>query len=238
MSGIVHFDKVPVGRSPVVVGAVSSGQTLRADALNRLRLDVAEFRLDLTGFVSGWEACAEELRRAGKPVLYTLRSAEEGGRWSGTDSERLDAYVRSLAHVAALDVEAGSSIAADVASAAHDAGKAVVLSYHAFDAMPPQDALNRVVDRGFALGADIVKIAARTETRADVDVLAAILDQRGGRLVSCVGMGPLGPSSRVELALRGSCLTYGFADTANAPGQVSSAELMELLKAARRGQAQ
>ena len=42
-------------------------------------------------------------------------------------------------------------------------------------------------------------------------------------------MGPLGPASRLSLARAGSCLTYGFVDESNAPGQVSSAELMQKL---------
>jgi 3-dehydroquinate dehydratase len=42
-------------------------------------------------------------------------------------------------------------------------------------------------------------------------------------------MGELGGATRVELAKRGSCLVYGFHDQANAPGQLSCAELRKQL---------
>lgn len=234
VSHLIHFDQLPIGRSPVVVGAVSSACTLsRADVVLQLRLDVAELRLDLTGPMPGWIDCADALRRAGRPVLLTLRSAAEGGRWTDSEAARLEAYAGALDHVAAVDVEVCSEIAGHVVRAAHEAGRRVVLSFHAFDRMPSLDELRRIVDRGSGLGADIVKIAARTETRAEVDRLAVLLAGRGDRLLCCVGMGAMGPASRVELALAGSCLTYGYADECNAPGQLSSGELLDLLAAHR-----
>lgn len=234
MSRLIHFDQLPVGRSPVVVGAISSARTLsQADVVVQLRLDVAELRLDLTGPAPAWADCADALRRAGRPVLLTLRSAAEGGRWTDSEAARREAYAGALDHVAAVDVEIRSGIAGEVVRAAHDAGRMAVLSFHDFDRMPPLDVLCRIVDQGVGLGADIVKIAARTETRAEVDQLASLLAGRGDRLLCCVGMGAMGPASRVELALAGSCLTYGYADVSNAPGQLSSGELLDLLAARR-----
>lgn len=230
MTRTVHFDRLTVGDEPLVVGAISSARTLeREDLASALRLDVAEFRLDLTGPVEGWPARARQLRDAGRPVLLTLRSAGEGGRWSAGEPERLSAYQAGLPHVSAVDVEIHSSIAADVARIAHQAGKPVILSFHDFQGLPSPAELRDLLEAGFSRGADIVKIAARTETASDVEVLRGLLRERGGRLVSTVGMGALGPASRVELALAGSCLTYGFADETNAPGQISSAAILDRL---------
>jgi 3-dehydroquinate dehydratase I len=226
----VLFDRLPVGPRPLVIGAISHADTLkRTDLATTLLLDIAEFRLDLTGFVTGWQDRARELRDAGIPVLLTLRSREELGSWNGTEAEREAAYAAALPYISALDVEISSPIAASVTSAAHAAGKPVILSFHDFDKTPPIETLRATIARGRELGADIVKLATRTETQADLDVLRALLSERGSRLLCCVGMGALGPISRTELPAVGSCLTYGFVDGSNAPGQLSSAELVTRL---------
>jgi 3-dehydroquinate dehydratase-1 len=233
MAPIIHFDKLPVGGPPMVVGAISSSQTFsRSDLARGLKLDIAEFRLDLTGFVPGWETRAHELRDAGIPVLLTLRSSREGGNWRAGETERAVAYANALPHASAIDVEIASEIIARVAHAAHDAGKPVVASFHDFARTPPADELRKIIDRGFSVGADIVKIAARCDVPADVEILESVLRERGERLLCVVGMGTHGPTSRVRLAIAGSCLTYGYADETNAPGQLSSAELLDRLKAA------
>ena len=73
-----------------------------------------------------------------------------------------------------------------------------------------------------------MKLAVRTDMPADVEVLETLLRERGERLLSLLGMGAQGPESRVKLAQAGSCLTYGYADETNAPGQLSSSWPPEL----------
>ena len=233
MPTIIQFDSLPVGGPAMVVGAISSPRTLsRGDLVHALKLDIAEFRLDLTGLVIGWEERARELRDAGTPVLLTLRSPREGGRWPGDETDRMLAYLNALPHATAIDIEIQSDIAETVARASRESGLRTILSHHNFTQTPPLDELRRIVETGFALGADIVKIAALTAEKADIEILSALLRERGPRLLCCVGMGALGPQSRVELALAGSCLTYGFADETNSPGQISSEELLNRLRAA------
>ena len=50
-----------------------------------------------------------------------------------------------------------------------------------------------------------------------------------GRLISAMGMGPLGKLSRLVLAKAGSCLNYGYLKTPNAPGQWSAEDLTRLI---------
>lgn len=227
------FDSLIIGTKPFVVGAISSAATLtRHDLSATLRLDIAEFRLDLTGPVPGWENRARQLRDAGKPVLLTIRSSQEGGRWTLPEDQRLRAYSSALQHASAIDVEINSAIIESVAQSAHAAGKPLVGSFHDFAGTPSLAQLRCIIDIGFARGADIVKIATRTETPEEIAILETLLRDRGDRLLSVLGMGSLGPESRVSLALAGSCLTYGYADETNAPGQISSAELLDRLATA------
>lgn len=236
MSRIVQFDKLAVGagQPPRVVGAISAVATYTSPAAcAALPLDVAEFRLDTTGFVTGWRDCAAALRAVGKPVLLTLRHRSERGAWNDSETARLAAYERSLPDVSVVDTEIRGEIVRSLVRIAHAAGKPVIGSFHDFEGLPPLDTLRSIMAQGFEFGVDIVKLAVRTDTPEALDMLEALLAEAASPGPLCiVGMGPHGPESRVRLALAGSCLTYGYADEANVPGQLSSAELIARLRPA------
>lgn len=231
MSRTLHFDKLAIGGVPRVVGAISQARTLSsAEACQALELDIAEFRLDMTGFVDGWKERAREFRAAGKPVLLTLRYAAERGQWTESETARQKAYEDALGHVSAVDVEVRSEILHDVVRAAHASGKPVIASFHDFDGLPSPAVLHDVIGDGIKAGADIVKLAVRTDQPEALLALEGLLASAPRDALLCVvGMGLLGPESRVRLARSGSCLTYGYADETNAPGQLSSAELLRRL---------
>jgi 3-dehydroquinate dehydratase-1 len=220
-----------LGEVPLVVGTVSSPRTIeRPLDIAALAMDVVEFRVDLFGpDTPDWLARAGAIEAAGLPVLLTARHAAEGGHWFLGEEERVAVYRSALPYVSAIDVEVGSASFAALAAEARSAGKVVVGSFHDFAGTPDEATLRDVVRRGRAGGADVVKIAALTPTRAEVDRLAALLDSNAAPHLCVLGMGPLGGATRVELARRGSCLTYGFFDEANAPGQLSSQALREQL---------
>ena len=75
----------------------------------------------------------------------------------------------------------------------------------------------------------MVKIATMIRADADIATLRALLADAASGPLCLLGMGDRGAESRVSLAAEGSCLTYGFFDVANAPGQLSSAELRKRL---------
>ena len=98
----------------------------------------------------------------------------------------------------------------------------MLLSAHAFDAMPAGRALLDLVERGRSLGADVVKLAVHA---ADVGHLRTLLEVTLAATVPVVtlAMGPMGPLSRVVLPAAGSLLTYGHG---RAPaGPLPAAEL-------------
>jgi 3-dehydroquinate dehydratase-1 len=78
------------------------------------------------------------------------------------------------------------------------------------------------------LGADIVKIAVKTETVAEVSRLLALLEDASGPL-AVMGMGALGRASRLLFAKAGSVLNYGWLDKPQVPGQWSAKEFIDLL---------
>lgn len=231
MTKRVQLGRLELGVVPRVVGVLSLPLTMDHLASGwRPRCDVLELRVDLLGSgMPDWLQRAVELEAEGRPVLVTIRHAREGGHWYGTDVDRLDLYARILPHVSAVDFEIRSPGFADLVRRAHAAGKPVVGSFHDFNTLPSDAELRAVMAEGQAAGADIIKIAAVTQTEADLDHLRTLLTEPRETPLCLLGMGALGPRSRTDLPAHGSCLTYGYVDEANAPGQLSSAELVDHL---------
>ena len=219
-----------LGKDPLIVGCVASEVLLRRCARRApADCDWIEVRLDLTGLCGGaWpELCAAATKR-GRPVLLTVRSAREGGRWRGREAERTALLLRGLDAAAAVDVEIAAPAFGLVAEAARQRGVAVVGSFHDFRAVPDAARLAAVEARGRALGADVVKIAARVRSAADLARLFALPAQATGPI--CVlGMGPKGTLARVALPAAGSCLAYGALEVATAPGQLRCRDLAKEL---------
>lgn len=188
-----------------------------------------EVRLDLTGPCGGqWPALCAAIQRQGMPVLLTIRSPREGGAWRGREAERLALYLAGLKSVSAVDVEIGAPALDLLVEAAHRRGVKVIGSFHDFHGTPGLARLATIEHRGRRMGADVVKIATKVESPADLARLMAVPAQAQGAF--CVlGMGSLGAVSRVALPCAGSCLAYGALGKATAPGQPTCRELAKEL---------
>ncbi len=222
-----RIGKVSLGRKTRIAGAVSTAAALkRIPSLKDRPFDIVELRLDLLGAdTPDWMALCGAIEKAGIPVLLTIRSAREGGKWRAPDAQRRRLYQKALPVVSAVDVEIHSTIFKSVCRAAHEKGRTVIGSFHDFKRTPSERVLNGVIRASSAHGADVVKIATYARCEEDVLGLASLLRRHRNVPLSLLGMGPLGKSSRIELARAGSCLTYGFVDKPTAPGQYSCAEL-------------
>jgi len=164
------------------------------------------------------------------PLLATIRRREEGGGWRGSELERLAAYEAVLPHVQAVDVEIGAEdIAPAVINAARTQDKLSIGSFHDFTAMPEDSFLEAVNARGRALGADIVKVAARCNCRSDLQRLAAFTLAHRHENIITIGMGPHGLVSRVFFPALGSLLTYTFLGEPTAPGQLNCRDTLKYL---------
>lgn len=207
-----------VGEKPRIVGTLSSASVPKTA---RAICDIVELRLDL--IPEGVATFETDL-----PLLLTVRSKSEGGQWAGSDQQRLATYRQFIPHVAAVDVELNSPIAAEVCELARESGKASIVSFHDFSATPALGALQAIVERGQKLGS-IVKIVTLANLERDVEILRTLLSKQSSPL--CVmGMGQHAAMTRVEFPKLGSCLTYGYLDKPLAPGQTSAAELFSQLR--------
>jgi len=215
-----------------VVAAVSDGVPFRdAELLLASGVDILELRIDTFSHCDTDHVAAETRRLSALPLLGTIRSAAEGGGWKGSGQERLALFRAILPHVGAVDIElASTDILDDVIAGAHTAGLAVVGSHHNFTATPPDPVLDAVVEAGGRAGADIVKVAARCNSPADLRRLAAFTLRHAHRSVVVIGMGPAGMLSRIFFPALGSLLTYTFLGAPSAPGQLNSEDTVKYLK--------
>jgi 3-dehydroquinate dehydratase type I len=229
MSMFFGYDMAP-GLIPLVVGVVSTPEGLeKAAAAETWPCDVVEIRLDLIGDEScDWPVAALRLTKAGMGTLLTVRHTSEGGRWAGDEQARLDAYIQGLPHVTGIDIELSAEILPDVIAQAR--GKVTTIgSFHNFRAMPDAATLQRVISQGNEAGVDVIKIAGYAQEKAEVTRLLNVIKKNADRSICAVGMGPMGLESRIQLALAGSCLTYGYLDKSNANGQPAAADIRAAL---------
>jgi 3-dehydroquinate dehydratase-1 len=231
MSLFLGYEMEP-GLVPLVVGVISTpGGLEKATAETTWPCDVIEIRLDLIGDeVSDWPVAALRLTKAGVGTILTIRHPSEGGRWRGDDNSRMDCYVQGLPLVTGIDIELRSAILPDVVAMAK--GKVTIIgSHHQFRGMPEASALQSVVKEGVAAGVDVIKIAAFAADKNELSRLSNLLKKNSGTSVCALAMGPMGLESRVSLPMAGSCLTYGYLDKPNAPGQPNVSEIREELLA-------
>jgi 3-dehydroquinate dehydratase-1 len=224
-------------------------QSLQAEAAlaAAARPDIVEWRVDHFGAIGSTAAvleAARDLRRAlpGVPILFTRRSAAEGGQ-AVAISERavieLYAEVCAAGCVDLVDYEMsnGAASVAAVRDASRRHGVALVCSYHNFEGTPALPQLAAEFDRAVALQGDVAKVAVMARIPDDAFTLLAATRAASQRLdlpLIGISMGPHGATSRVIGFTFGSALTFGAAAASSAPGQMPVGELRTAIETVRK----
>jgi 3-dehydroquinate dehydratase/shikimate dehydrogenase len=201
--------------APLIVDAlaVPSAEGLRT-ARDASEADLVELRLDHLERPDAEAALAGRRR----PVIATCRASWEGGRFQGSEEERLAILARALELGADyVDLEWKAAAALDRWPA--EVRRRIVLSHHDFDGVPA-DLADRLRDMR-RHGTGVVKIAAAASRLRDVLPLVAAgrAGARDGAPTVVIAMGMAGVVTRVLPAHVGSCWTYGGDGVA--PGQVT-----------------
>jgi len=198
-----------------------------APAASAAGADLIELRLDLMGgdLVKGVQECR---KRSGLPVIATLRSAEEGGNYSGNGDEWFRVIGPVIPFVDYIDVERRFSAHAE-AIRAHDV--TIIASCH-MTGMPSLFELFGL-ERELQVYGDIPKIVVLP--RHDEDIIEMISFTHAAKKPVCTGvMGPRFRYARLILPLFGSEFVYCHVGSPTAEGQYSVAEVkaaMELFGA-------
>jgi 3-dehydroquinate dehydratase/shikimate dehydrogenase len=222
----------------------------RADELPRLiaraseTADIIEARLD---FLEETEVAKVALQLGSllsstrRPLLFTFRSVEEGGRSKRDAEARGDFWESFGGHLkdAARDTDVFADIElallekrADWQDSSIFKHANVICSHHDFASTPPD--LEAVYNRMARSPARVLKIATRANDITDCVALFKLLARAlaEGRELIAVAMGEAGLLTRILGPSRGAFLTFGSLDEgqATAPGQISATMLRELYR--------
>jgi len=189
--------------------------------------DMIELRLDLvTEPIQTIKAIREATE---KPIIATNRLQAEGGKFLGSERERIDLLVQASEYADLVDIELQAELKEEFIS---QVSRPVIVSYHDFQGMPEIDELAAIKGRMKKAGAAIAKIAVTPQNlKDDLDLLGFLL--AADMPICVIAMGDLGRHLRAMAPLYGSALAYGYVRESTAPGQMSLAELSsarELLK--------
>jgi 3-dehydroquinate dehydratase I len=222
----------------LVVGVIASPADLRFAIAMRQPPDLFELRLDhLFGMADQLErkmlilsAIGRTRRGESAPVIITARDPREGGANNLSLSERKDLLLRFLPYAKYIDVELRSARAfKSLLARARKQSVRRILSFHNFKSTPSPRSLRAKAALAKAHGADIFKIATRTDRLAELARLVDfVLNKDGDLAVSVMGIGKLGAISRLLLARGGSVLNYASLHRSQVEGQLP----IELLRSA------
>ena len=216
-------------RLPRVVGVIAT----RADLERALRMrrppDLFELRLDrLEGMADQVENILPKLRT---PLIITARHPQEGGARKLRLRHRRDLLLRFLNHADYMDVELRSAPALrSLLKLAETKNVRRIISFHNFKSTPSERILAAKAREAKSQGADIFKVATRTDMPMELRrLLEFMTSSRLDLALAVMGIGKLGAISRVLLACAGSVLIYASLSSAtDVEGQLSLEQLRAL----------
>lgn len=225
-----------------IVGETRAEIVRAAQEITDIGTDVVEWRADWYDECGQVPAVAETLRLlrdilGETPVLFTLRTAKEGGKKDITPSEyvKLNQDVIKSGYVDLVDAElfTGDAYVRSIIETAHDFGVKVVVSNHEFNRTPEKEELIKRLIKMQELGADIPKIAVMPQNKKDVLTLLAatgeMADEHARGPIITMSMAGTGVISRICGEVFGSALTFGAVGKGSAPGQLGVKELRTVL---------
>jgi 3-dehydroquinate dehydratase-1 len=213
-----------LGNNPGVVAIVDRVIGLEAvKKLESIGTDILEIRVDCLD-LSDKEICDYIKQLRSVTTCGLLGTVRANAR---TANRRLDIFKQIIPLVDAIDIEIDADINAEVIALAQ--GKTIIVSEHDYNATPDLTRLNDIVDTAIKQGANIIKIAAMANSRADVVRLLEFTRSRTENMV-IIAMGDEGTISRITAPLFGSLFSFGFIEDAVAPGQLPVWKLIEELR--------
>ena len=181
---------------------------------------LVELRLD---WINGEVNLKRLLADRPGPVMIACRREADGGKWTGSEAERLMLLRTAIAEgVEYIDLEG------DVAGGIPRFGKTKrIVSYHNFRKTP--DDLAAIHAQLAAQNADVVKLATMANQPSDnLRMLQLVGESRQPTVGFC--MGDIGTPSRILCGRFGSPLTYAtfHHERVLAPGQLSFQQMTEV----------
>ena len=213
------------GRRPRLVGVIMSLADL--DSAIRMRKPPDFFELRLDQLARDVDEVEKKLSKLRAPLIMTARHPREGGANQLSTLRRRDLLLRFLGRARYVDVELRSASAlCSLLELARARKVRLIISHHNLESAPNSRTLHTKARAAKSHGANIFKLATRTDTPAQLARLFDFMTKRDVDLaVSVMGIGKLGAISRVLLAHYGSALIYAPICESQIEGQVSLEQL-------------
>ncbi|WP_213134891.1 type I 3-dehydroquinate dehydratase [Citrobacter sp. FP75] len=218
--------------------------TVKTEALayRKADFDILEWRVDHFADVSSIDAVLEAARAirdamGDKPLLFTFRSAKEGGEQALSVADYIAlnraAVDSGLVDMIDLELFTGDEQVKATVEHAHAKKVFVIMSNHDFHQTPAAEEIIQRLRKMQELGADIPKIALMPQNKTDVlTLLSATLEMQeryADRPIITMSMAKTGVISRLAGEVFGSAATFGAVKKASAPGQISVSDLRTVL---------
>jgi len=194
-----------------------------AAGAERQGADMVELRLDLMDG-DPVEIFRQYRKDCSLPVIATLRSAPEGGRFFGSAGAWIEKIRPLLSSADYIDIEERFALHAPEV---RGAGRKVIASFHAGTMLPLAELFGK--ERDLRAFGDIPKIVITPQTDADLVELVTFTEAAKKPIITGV-MGSQFRYARAVLPLFGSAFVYCHAGDPTAAGQYSVEEFVALRK--------
>lgn len=225
-----------------IVGITEEEIINEAKEIRGLEADIVEWRADWYEDVFDSDKVIQVLEKiryelGDKPILFTFRTAKEGGERAIADLQYLDLNkkVADSKQADLIDVEIFSeeSCVKAIIEYAHQNHVYIIASNHDFEKTPAQEEIVARLTKMQEMGADVLKIAVMPQTKRDVITLLAATEEMvtnyARQPVVTMSMSGQGLVSRLSGEIFGSAMTFGAAKKISAPGQIPVKELEKVL---------
>ncbi len=227
---MIRIGKVELGKIPRIAVAVTDTEDVKA--INSCYVALLEIRIDQFKKLNPdyIRNIILNRKKAGLPLILTVRSKEEGGQKNISAPSKLNIFRENISLVDAVDIELKSPVLSEVVRLAKKNKKTVIISWHNFISTPNVQFLNNILVKAKKNGADIVKIAAKANKSEDIVRLAKWTSANKNKNLITISLGALGGMSRLIFPKFGSLITYSYITKPSGTRQIPLEKLQEHLR--------
>lgn len=225
-----------------IIGKTRKDIILQAKILKEIQPDLVEWRADWYEDVADISTVLYILKDISEiignfPLLFTFRTKQEGGEKeiNFKDYSKLVQAAAMSGYVDLIDIELFIAENIEVLiKELKEKEVSVIVSSHDFTKTPSKQEMLECLQKMDSVGADILKIAVMPQNKKDVLALLEITDVMKETYTKkpmiTMAMDKTGVISRISGEIFGSDITFGAADKASAPGQITVKRLRKILE--------
>ena len=227
-----------------LVGKTKNEILSQSEAISLMNdVDIVEWRCDFfNNALDMDEVCslAKEIKLKLKdiPLIFTMRSKEEGGEILISEEDYIKLYKKickmKLVDVIDVELRCKDDNIKTLISLAHENNIKVIISKHDFEKTPSKEEMIEYLLKMQNLKCDIPKLAVMPNDYLDVirllEVTATMKEKYNNTPIITISMGEKGIISRMSGQIFGSCMTFASGIKASAPGQIEVKDLKKSIE--------